>query len=93
MHNTHANRLDRMKGRTGHSARRAAPPLWRLLWRIGIHLPPPLFMGFVPGALFISGSYSVVMVTVVGHIQRATASTPQDRTQHLAAIGALQRTP
>jgi len=25
-----------------------APPLWRLAWRMGINLPPPQFMGFIP---------------------------------------------
>jgi hypothetical protein len=33
----------------------AFPPLWRLLWLIGIKIPPPIFLGFVPNALIFGG--------------------------------------
>ena len=29
----------------------AAPPAWRLLWRAGINIPPPLFIPFLPAAV------------------------------------------
>jgi membrane associated rhomboid family serine protease len=29
----------------------SAPPAWRILWRLGIEVPPPLFVPFVPNAL------------------------------------------
>lgn len=28
-----------------------APPAWRLLWAMGLKVPPPLFLGFAPMAL------------------------------------------
>jgi hypothetical protein len=38
----------------------SAPPLFRLLWRLGLEVPPPFFLGFwsvllVSGALFALG--------------------------------------
>jgi len=33
-----------------------APPLWKLLWRLGINIPPPLFMSFWHCVLFM-GSF------------------------------------
>ena len=35
----------------GVSRSTAAPPLWRLLWRAGIEIPPPLFIPFLSAAL------------------------------------------
>lgn len=38
----------------------AAPPFWRLLWKLGIALPPPLFLGFVPLTLLCGGFFAVL---------------------------------
>ena len=35
----------------GVSKGTAAPPIFRLLWRLGIEVPPPLFISFIPAAL------------------------------------------
>ncbi|MEN1930190.1 DUF6404 family protein [Luteimonas sp. MJ250] len=37
----------------------AAPPLWRLFWRFGVEVPPPLFTPFIPGALAMSAFFSL----------------------------------
>lgn len=37
----------------------AAPPLWRLLWRMGIELPPPLFNSFASNALILGAFFGV----------------------------------
>jgi hypothetical protein len=44
----------------GIGASMAVPPLWHLLWVLGINVPPPLFMPFLPLAL-LSGSYFGVL--------------------------------
>lgn len=36
-----------------------APPLWRLLWRFGVQLPPPLFIGFWPALLGMGSFFGV----------------------------------
>ena len=41
----------------GVGSRTAAPPLFRLAWALGLDVPPPLFLGFLPlllltGAIF-----------------------------------------
>jgi hypothetical protein len=39
------------------------PPLWRLLWRLGVKVPPPHFIGF--GAMALAfGTYFAVAVTL-----------------------------
>src|SRR5690349_12297522 len=46
---THAEKVDAMHrhmGALGISTYTAAPPAWRLLWRLGVQAPPPLFLGF-----------------------------------------------
>ena len=35
----------------------AFPPAWRLFWSIGIKLPPPPFLGFLPLALVAGGLF------------------------------------
>ena len=36
-----------------------APPAWRLLWRLGIEVPPPLFTPFLPGALAMGAFFGL----------------------------------
>lgn len=38
----------------------AVPPLWELLWRLGINLPPPFFMGFFSLFLFSGSVFGVL---------------------------------
>ncbi|KAF1712309.1 hypothetical protein CSC70_01940 [Pseudoxanthomonas kalamensis DSM 18571] len=58
---THQEKLmamhEHMK-RIGVSRSTAAPPAWQLLWRLGIEVPPPLFLSFL--------SITLVMGTVFG---------------------------
>ena len=37
----------------------AFPPLWRVLWIVGVKLPPPLFLGFFPIALVFGGYFGL----------------------------------
>ena len=37
----------------------ALPPLWRLFWRLGIKIPPPVFLGFVTNALIFGGFFGL----------------------------------
>lgn len=43
----------------GVSKSTAAPPAWRVLWRMGIEAPPPLFMSFLPVALGLGTLFAV----------------------------------
>lgn len=38
----------------------AFPPAWRLMWRIGWHVPPPLFLGFWPLALTTGAAFGLL---------------------------------
>jgi uncharacterized membrane protein len=38
----------------------AAPPFFRLLWGMGLRIPPPLFMGYVPLTLITGGIFAVL---------------------------------
>ena len=51
---THQQKLEEMyrhMAMLGVPKSTAAPPAWRLLWRLGVEVPPPLFTPFVPSAL------------------------------------------
>jgi len=38
----------------------AAPPFFRLLWGMGLRIPPPMFMGYVPLTLITGGIFAVL---------------------------------
>ena len=59
---TDPDKLERMRKHMlalGVSPSTAAPPLWKLLWRLGIDLPPPLFMGFWQTALLMGSFFGL----------------------------------
>jgi hypothetical protein len=56
---THEEKLELMYRHTdalGISRATVAPPAWRLLWKMGVQAPPPLFAPFLPMAL-ATGSF------------------------------------
>lgn len=36
------------------------PPAWRLLWWLGLRMPPPPFLGFAPLAGFTGGTFALL---------------------------------
>jgi len=59
---TGSEKLQAMQARMaelGIAPSTAAPPLWKLLWRMGVEVPPPLFMGFWSVALLMGGFFGV----------------------------------
>ncbi|WP_166213122.1 DUF6404 family protein [Cognatiluteimonas telluris] len=60
---THDRKIEeykRLMAEKGVGPATASPPLWQLLWSMGIPLPPPLYMGFLPLALFGGTFFGVV---------------------------------
>lgn len=56
---THASKVEayrRLTAKKGIGASTAVPPLWEVLWSLGIPLPPPLCIGFLPMAI-LSGTF------------------------------------
>lgn len=51
--------MQRHLAELGVSPSTTAPPLWRLLWRLGIDIVPPLFMGFRQAALVMGSFFGV----------------------------------
>lgn len=43
----------------------AAPPLWRLLWRVGMDVPPPLFLSFRAAALIMGSTFGLGWLCLV----------------------------
>ena len=59
---THQEKLKEMyrhMAMLGVSKSTSAPPAWRLLWRLGVEVPPPLFTPFVPSALGMGAFFAV----------------------------------
>lgn len=36
-----------------------APPLFQLIWKLGVKIPPPLFMGFASAALMMGALFGI----------------------------------
>src|SRR5215471_7502388 len=60
----------------------AAPPLYRLLWTIGIHVPPPLFQSFL-GVITVQGAFFGLFMS--GFV--AFLSGPGDRWELAIELG------
>ena len=60
---THARKIEAYKSlmaEKGIGSATASPPLWQLLWSLGVPLPPPLYMGFLPLALFGGAFFGIL---------------------------------
>jgi len=59
---THREKLELMYRHfdaLGISRSTSAPPAWRLLWKMGLEVPPPLFAPFLPMALATGGFFAL----------------------------------
>ena len=59
---THQEKLEAMYRHMavlGVSKSTAAPPAWRLLWRLGVEVPPPLFTPFMSSALAMGAFFGL----------------------------------
>jgi hypothetical protein len=66
---THRQKVDYLiedMRRRGMGASAVAPPVFKLLWAMGFEVPPPLFMGFVPLALFTGGLFGFFWGLIMG---------------------------
>ena len=65
---THSEKLEAMKRHMtalGILQSTAAPPAWKLLWRLGVEIPPPLFLGFWHAALFMGTFFGLLWGAVM----------------------------
>jgi Family of unknown function (DUF6404) len=61
---SHRQKVDHLieeLGKQGVDSDTAAPPLFRLFWKLGLHLPPPFFLSF--------GNLALVMGTCFGVLE------------------------
>jgi hypothetical protein len=57
---THRQKVDHLiadLGKQGVNPYTIAPPIFRLLWTLGLEVPPPLFWGFVSLTLLMGGFF------------------------------------
>jgi hypothetical protein len=60
---THRQKVDHLieeLGRQGVGPYAVAPPLFRLLWALGLEVPPPFFLGFRRLTLLTGASFGVL---------------------------------
>jgi hypothetical protein len=55
----------RLLAQTSMRQRDYAPPLFRLLWRLGVRIPPPHFMGFVPSAVLFGVTFALICAPLI----------------------------
>ena len=67
-HDRQIEEYKRLMAEKGVGPATASPPLWQLLWAMGIPLPPPLYMGFLPLALFGGTFFGVVFGAFVWYM-------------------------
>ncbi len=63
MNMNHRQKVDRLVeelGQQGIDSYTAAPPLFRLLWMLGLDIPPPFFLGFHKLALVMGTFFAVL---------------------------------
>jgi hypothetical protein len=61
---------------TGVSQYTIVPPVFRLFWAIGIEIPPPLFMGFLPLAFLLGLMWGTAMCIIMSLILGRYAALP-----------------
>ena len=64
---THSQKTDRLVSELkakGVGRNWSSPPLFRILWALGIEVPPPLFMHFFPLATLIGGFVFAMMAAL-----------------------------
>jgi hypothetical protein len=66
---THRQKIDRLIEELrprGVRPRMIAPPIFRLLWAMGLEVPPPLFLGFVSLAVLSGITFAVLFMALGG---------------------------
>ena len=67
----------------------AFPPAWRILWRFGLEIPPPPFLGFAPLAIFTGLTFGLsfgLLLFLAGRVGIIDISAKE--TLHSALIAA-----
>ena len=60
----------------------ASPPAWRMLWHLGVQVPPPLFLGFLPLLLILGSTFGLLfglgiwLLQAVGFVDFSLVSIP-----------------
>lgn len=74
----HAYKIEAYKGemaKKGIGSATAAPPLWEFLWSLGINLPPPLYLGFLPMALLCGTFFGLLFGAIAWYMGTRGART------------------
>jgi hypothetical protein len=86
-----AQKVDRLladlRGR-GISQWTVAPPVFRLAWALGVELPPPFFLGFLPLALFSGASFAVTVGLIMCILQWQLSAVPLEIAVRMAVFNA-----
>src|SRR5437899_11879060 len=78
---THQEKVDHLiaeLGEEGMSPYTVAPPLFRLLWALGLRVPPPLFLGFFTIALFAGFFFGLYWGAFMWLISSRCGKAPAD---------------
>ena len=76
-----------LRGR-GVSQWTVAPPLYRLVWALGVELPPPFFLGFLPLALLSGTAFALTFGLFMWIGQWQLWAMPFEAAARMAAVSA-----
>ena len=78
-HADHREKVERLIAdlrQRGVSPYTAAPPLFRLAWALGLDVPPPLFLGFLPLTLLMGAFFGAFWVAFMWPLQWGRGRCP-----------------
>ncbi len=89
---THSQKVERLiadLGKQGVSPYTVAPPLFRLLWALGLQAPPPFFLRFFPLTLLAGTFFGILWGVCMWLIQWQAWHMPVEVVLVLAAVAGL----
>lgn len=89
---THRQKVDRLMnelGKKGVGKYTVAPPIFRLLWTLGLQVPPPFFLGFFALTLLMGAFFGVFWGGTMWLLQRQSGRLPVELAVIIAAGAGL----
>jgi hypothetical protein len=72
MKTTHRQKVERLiadLGKQGVNPYTVAPPFFRMLWALGLEVPPPMYLGFMPLALLMGAFFGILWGAIMWLVQ------------------------
>jgi hypothetical protein len=89
---THRQKVERLIAdlrKQGVSPYTVAPPLFRLLWALGLEVPPPFFLGFITLTLLMGAFFGILWGALMWLLQWEAWHMPLELAVMASAVAGL----